>query len=302
MLIPAAFTPFDANGSIHPARVAGLAQLYLETGLRHVFINGTTGESSSLSVEERLEMVEVWTRARASELAVWVHVGHNAQREAIRMAAHAATYNAKAISARAPSYLKPGSPRDLAEFLAPVAAAAPGLPFYYYHIPSLTGLTLPIDEVYAALMKAIPTLAGMKYSSADLVGLQACMALAPASHTFLFGSDEMLLAALPLGVDGAIGSTYNYAAPLYQQMQRCYTAGDLPQARALQQQSVALVKTLIPFNAIAGGKALMGFLGVDCGDVRPPLKPLTEAGCHTLYEALQPHSYFARPLVEPTVS
>lgn len=93
----------------------------------------------------------------------------------------------------------------------------------------------------------------------------------------LFGCDEMLLAALALGLKGAVGSTYNYAAPLYHRLLAAFEKGDLAGARALQLKSVEMVGVLQRYGVLAAGKAVMSFRGVQCGPVRPPLRQLGES-------------------------
>jgi len=105
--------------------------------------------------------------------------------------------------------------------------------------------------------------------------LQECLAFEGGRFNILFGCDEMLLGALPLGVTGAVGSTYNYCAPLYHEIKSAFHAGQLDAARALQLKSVKLVQTLAAFGVLASGKAVMSLAGVDCGPVRPPLRNLT---------------------------
>jgi N-acetylneuraminate lyase len=117
---------------------------------------------------------------------------------------------------------------------------------------------------------------------------------------FLFGSDEMLLAALSLSANGAIGSTYNYAAPLYHELIRYYDEGNMEKARELQQRSVSLVQILVHHGVMASGKAIMKMIGVDCGPVRPPLNNLTRDGEKALYEDIARLDLFARTLIPPT--
>jgi hypothetical protein len=122
----------------------------------------------------------------------------------------------------------------------------------------------------------IPNLAGIKFTSTNLMSLQECLEFEDGRFNILFGCDEMLLSALALGVPGAVDSTYNYCAPLYHKIIAAHQAGDLATAQALQMKSVKLVQVLLQFGVLAAGKALMNIVGVDCGPVRPPVRRLTE--------------------------
>lgn len=115
-LIPAAHTPFTVNGALDPGIVRQQAALLLEMDIQGVFVGGTTGEFSSLTVEERMILADSWCQAAGGALRVVVHVGHNCQAEAIRLARHARECGAVAVAAMAPSYFKPTAVRELIDF------------------------------------------------------------------------------------------------------------------------------------------------------------------------------------------
>lgn len=273
-LIAAPYTPFRADGTLNPDVISDYADHLVESGVSGVFVAGSTGEGHSLSVEERLTLADRWVRAAGRRLTVVIHVGHNSIVEARTLAAQAEAVGADAIAALPPSYYKPTSVDALVDCCARIAAAAPSLPFYYYHIPSMTGVTLPVPELLRRGRERIPTLAGAKFSHSDLMELQECLALDGGSFDVVFGLDEMLLAGLALGCRGAVGSTYNFAAPLYRRLLAAFDAGDLDTARTEQRRSVALIRGLYDFGLMRAGKSLMALAGVDCGPVRPPLAPL----------------------------
>ena len=101
-----------------------------------------------------------------------------------------------------------------------IASGAPNLPFYYYHIPMLTGSTLDMVEFLTQGAKSIPNLVGLKYTDTKLYEFQNCLELAAGRFDVVWGCDEMLLGALATGGRGAIGSTYNIAAPPVQSTDR----------------------------------------------------------------------------------
>jgi N-acetylneuraminate lyase len=131
----------------------------------------------------------------------------------------------------------------------------------------------------------MPNLRGLKFSHLDMVSLQQCLAL-DGGFEVLFGMDEALLAALVLGVRGAIGSSYNFAAPIYQRIIAAFNKGDLETARREQTKSVAMVKQLAAFGFFPAAKSLMARLGLDCGPVRPPLRPIDAEQLRRLNETL----------------
>ena len=104
---------------------------------------------------------------------------------------------------------------------------------------------------------------------------QQCLTLDGGRHDILFGQDEILLAALALGAQGAVGSTYNYAAPLYYQLIRAFREGNFTEARGLAAKVVAMIDLVIKFGPLAAGKAIRSLVGVDCGPTRPPVPNIT---------------------------
>lgn len=291
-LIAAPFTPFHADGSVNPDAIPAYARFLKMRGVSAVFVCGTTGEGASLSVEERELVTETWIRA--GELPVIVHVGHTSLPDARRLSAHAARHGASAFAALSPFFFKPRNPAELADWCAAVASSAPALPFYYYHIPSMTGVSMPVLDVLKAAGDRIPNLAGVKYTHEDLPDFSACLHHDAGRFDLLFGRDEMLLEGTEAGSRGAVGSTYNYAAPLYLRLLAALSAGDRAQARVLQDQSIAMIAACNSVGAthLAASKSLMAWLGVDCGPVRAPLASPTRPQLAELRGKLEDIGFF----------
>ena len=302
-LVAAPHTPFHPNGSLRLETVSRQANILKANGLAGAFICGSTGESHSLTTAERMQVAEAWKGALgASEMKLIVHAGHNCVEDARALAAHAQQIGAHAIAIMAPCYFKPATVEDLLDFCAPVAAAACKLPFYFYDIPALTGVNLSMVEFLKQGIACIPNLAGLKFTSTNLMSLQECIQLEDGRFNILFGVDEMLLAGLALGAHGAVGSTYNYAAPLYQRLIAAFKRGDLDTARALQMKSVKLVEVLGQYGVLPAGKAIMGMLGAECGPVRPPVRRLAEPQIATLRQQIESLGVLAKALAEPTAA
>ena len=291
-LVAAAHTPFTATGELNLAAVETQAAHFLKNGVPVAFIGGSTGESHSLSLEERRRLAERWLAvARGTELQVVVHVGSNCLADATALAVHAGQHGAAAISALAPSYFKPKSPAVLADCCAGIAAAAPETPFYFYDIPVLTGVNLSMPEFLALGREKIPTLAGIKWTNSDLYAYQLCQHV-PGGFDLPWGNDEYLLAALALGATGAVGSTYGFAAPVYHRLWRAFTAGDLATARREQFRSAQLVQLLAGYGYMGAAKAVMKMLGVDVGPARLPNTNITAAQFQELQGRLETLGFF----------
>ncbi len=294
-LIPAAHTPFHADGGLNLAAVSLQADLYRDSGVKGVFLCGTTGEWASLAIDERRALLERWLEVAGDDMTIATHVGHHCQSDAVALATHAHKAGAHAVAVMAPSYFKPATVRDVVEFCAPIAAAAEPLPFYYYHIPGATGVRLsPADVLHEARFR-IPTLKGLKFSDIDPLELQRAIALDEGAFDVFLGCDEGLLAGYVFGVKGSIGATYSFTAPHFERMRAALVAGDLVQARARQLQAALMVKTLADFGFLAASKAVMKLIGVDCGPMRPPIASLTDSETRSLAEKLARFDVFARP-------
>jgi len=292
-LIAATHTPTDSQGRLNLDAVEVQARHLVKHGVAGVFIAGTTGESHSFTVAERQALAERWTAvAKDLPLKVVVHVGSNCLDDAQALARHAEQSRAAAISALAPSYFKAPTPRHLAEFLAAIAASAAQTPFYYYDIPSWTGVNFPCAAVMGELKTRAVNFAGVKYTNADLAGLQAALHFADGVYDILWGTDEALLAGWSLGCRGAVGSTYNFAAPIYHRVLEAFARGDLPAAQAAQLQSVTMVATIAKYGFLPASKSVMGMLGVECGTARPPLAALDEQQLTNLRQDLTAIGFF----------
>ncbi|HWG41862.1 MAG TPA: dihydrodipicolinate synthase family protein [Gemmataceae bacterium] len=277
-LVAATPTPFSADGELNLPVVAKQAERLLRDGVKTVFIAGSTGESYSLTVEERLALAQRWSEiARGSTLRVVVHVGSNCLADARTLASQARSLGVVAIAALAPNYFKPQSLDTLVACCGAIASAAPSLPFYFYDIPMLTGVRFSMPEFLSVAAERIPTLAGIKFTNADLMAYQRCLHTHGGRFDIPWGLDEYLLAALALGAAGGVGSSYNFAAPVYHRLRAAFSKGDLATARAEQFRSVQLIELLAASGYIGAAKMVMGFLGIDVGPARLPIaNPTTE--------------------------
>lgn len=293
-LVAATHSPFAADGSLALGVIERQAEYLHEQGIRSIFIGGSTGESQSLSLSERLALAERWSEVvRGTPLKLVVHVGTNCLADAAMLATQAEKLGAAAISALAPSYFKPRSTELLVDSMSQIAKAAPATPFYYYDIPQLTGLSLSLPEFLDKADQRIPNLVGVKFSGPDLMAYQLCLQAQAGRWDLPYGMDECLLPALALGAKGAVGSSYNFAAPIYHRLWRAFDRGDLEAARSEQWKSVQLIQLLASFGYMAAAKALMERLGVPVGQPRLPNSSLSSEQRQQLYTRLEELGFFS---------
>ena len=163
-LINAPFTPFYEDGEVNYEPIPAYAEMLQKNGLKGVFINGSSGEGYMLTEEERINLAEVWMHAAPKDFKVIVHVGSTCVKSSCRMAAHAQKIGAFGIGVMAPPFPKIGRIEELVKYCEEIAAAAPELPFYYYHIPAFNGAYFSMVEFLKAVDGRIPNFAGIKYT------------------------------------------------------------------------------------------------------------------------------------------
>lgn len=286
-LIAAPFTALNAEGSLNLDMIERQANLLVENKVNGAFICGTTGEGMSLSMDERIKVAEKWMAVAPRSLRVIVHVGHQTISVSQSLAAHAERIGACAFATVGPTFFRATNVEQLVNFCAQIASGAPGLPFYYYHMPAMTGADLPMHDFLKVAGPRIPNLAGIKFTHENLMDYSRCLNFEEGRYNILFGRDEILLAALAMGATGAVGSTYNYMAPLYHRVMEAFNAGDLETARKVQLQAIQIITVMNRRGGLAAGKAMMKMIGYDCGPVRAPLQNLSTEALESLTRELK---------------
>lgn len=278
-LIAAPFTPVNGDGSLNLSVIPSYYQMLVVNKVTGAFICGSTGEGVSLTREEKKQVAEAWADAAKGnpDFKIITLTGGTCIRDAIELAKHAEKTGLYAVAFTAPFYFKPAGVKQLGECCQAIAEAVPDMPFYYYHIPVLNGVNLPMVELLQFAEDFIPNFAGIKYTHEDFMDFLSCLHFQNGKYDMLWGRDENMLASLVLGSKGAVGSTYNYAAPLYNSMMEAYENGETEKARQLQQQSIDMIGLLGKYGGIASGKAFMKLVGVDCGKFRLPVKNMTDS-------------------------
>lgn len=295
-LIDAPFTPFHSNGDVNLEPIAAYAAMLANNGLKGVFINGSSGEGYMLTPEERIGLAERWMEVRPEGFKVIVHVGSCCLRESVRLAAHAAKIGAWGVGAMAPPFPHIGRIEELVKYCETIAAAAPGLPFYYYHIPAFNGAFLPMMELLKAVDGRIPNFAGIKYTYESLYEYNQCRLYKNGKFDMLHGQDETLLPSLAQGgAQGGIGGTTNYNGRELTGILEAWKRGDLETAREKQNFSQAVINVICRYSGnIVGGKRIMKLIGMDLGQNRVPFRNLTDSEEAAMKRELEEIGFFER--------
>ncbi len=290
--VAAPLTAFHADGSVNLDIVPAYASFLHTNGVVGAFVNGTTGEGLSLTLGERLALAEQWVQAAPTGFKVIVHVSHTCTLSKEELSRHAVRIGADGIGEMGPLFYRPGTVEDLVHHSALTAAQVPDMPYYYYHIPSMSGVCFAMVDFLRAAAPRIPNLTGIKYTHEDLVDYKQCRAFREQQYDILYGRDETFLCALALGGQGAVGSTYNIMAPLYVRLRQAFAGGALAEAARLQQVSMCIIEALVEttcFNAAL--KEVMKLIGLNLGGVRSPLKDLDQEALTRLQRRLKEHDF-----------
>lgn len=276
-LLAAPFTPMKPDGSLNLSVIPTYYRMLVDNGVTGAFICGSTGEGVSMTPQERMAVAEAWAACSKSnpDFKVMTLLGGTSLADCKELARHARKIGLYAVSFTAPFYFKPASVKPLADCCKAVADEVPDMPFYYYHIPVLTGVNVAMHDLLQAVDGYVPNFAGVKYTHEDFMDFLSCMHFKAGKYNMLWGRDENMLPALSLGAQGAVGSTFNYAAPLYHELIEAFNSGDLPRARERQQQSIDMIRLLGKYGGIATGKAYMKLIGLDCGGFRLPVQNMS---------------------------
>ncbi|MDL5510501.1 dihydrodipicolinate synthase family protein [Arenibacter sp. M-2] len=286
-LIAATYAPMHEDKSLNLDIIPQYGKFLIQNGVKGAFINGSTGDFASLTTEERKTLTNAWGEVKSQNLFVINHVGHTNIDVAKELAVHSAS-KVDGIAAIAPFYFRLSSLEKLVEYCKEIAGCAPKIPFYYYHLPELSGATFSMVDFLKLATPQIPNLGGIKFTNNNIVDYQYAKDFNNGSANILFGFDEIFLASLPFGADGWVGSTYNHLAPLYLSILNAFKNGNHNLAATLQQKSMRFVDLLNAKGGFNGtAKSFMKVLGIDCGPSRFPHITLTDHQIEEINKELQ---------------
>ncbi|MBI9016910.1 MAG: dihydrodipicolinate synthase family protein [Phycisphaerae bacterium] len=291
-IIPATFTPMNPDGSLNLPQIKPLVDFLIDQDMAGFYVCGSTGEGPLMTGTERKLAAEEFVKATDGRVPVIVQVGHDSVSEACELAKHAVSIGADATAAVAPNYFKCNSVDSLVDCMTAIAGAAPEKPFFYYHVPGLTGVDINIADFLEKGSKVIPNLAGIKCCDVKVFDFQSCVDFENGKYTMLYGVDEQMTAGLIAGAAGAVGSTFNFMPAVYTRIIEAYNKGDLKKAHKWQSVSIKAIAIGYGHGGQAAFKAIMKMHGVDCGPNRLPHRKLSENNIQKLKADLESINFF----------
>lgn len=295
-LINAPFTPFLENGEVNYEIIPQYAAMLARNGLKGVFINGSSGEGYLLTEDERMRLAEAWVAAVPNDFKVIVHVGSTIAKSSRRLAEHAQHIGAWGIGAMATPFPKIGRVEELVCYCEEIAAGAPQLSFYFYHIPAFNNAFLSMYDFLQAVDGRIPNFAGIKYTFESLYEYNRCRRYKNGKFDMLHGQDETILPCLAMGgAQGGIGGTTNYNGRCLTSILDAWEAGDLEKARELQNFAQDVIDVICHYRGnIVGGKRIMKLIGLDMGKNRTPFQNMTDEEEARMKAELEAIDFFNR--------
>lgn len=262
-------TPFDTDGKVDLRAAEKLVARFITEGAGGLYLTGSTGEAPLLRVEERRQFTECVVKSVAGQIPVMVQVGHTAPVLAVELAEHAARCGADSISSTLPPFY-PYTPGQIAAYWSELTATS-DLPFYGYVMHDMGQGREGIYR-WLEVMSHVPHLAGLKFTNADAHQLALLKHWENGRLNILSGHDQGYLACKAQGADGAIGTTYNVALPLFVEMTRLYEAGQTEAAAAAMIDGCDIVGTMASGYFLTKVKLILRKQGIDCGLPRSPYR------------------------------
>ena len=279
----AIITPMREDGSVHYEQFQRLIDWHVANGTDAIVAVGTTGESTTLSVPEKIEVIEAAIRFADGRIPVIAGTGVNSTSEAIELSRAAVGSGAYATLSVVPYYNKPPQEGIYRHFAA--IAEAEDIPMIVYNVPGRTVVNLNNDTVLR--LAEIPNIIGIKEASGDIGRMVELLNRVPEDFAVYSGDDPTGMAAMLCGAHGVITVAGNVAPKLFADMCRAALTGNLAEARALNAKLVPLYQEMFCEPSPAAPKWALEKLGLCSRAVRLPMVSLSEVGQARVNAALQ---------------
>lgn len=273
-MLTAMVTPFDDNLEVNYDMAAQLAEYLLEQGNDGIVVNGTTGESPTLSDAEKLEMFRTVKKAVGSRAVVIAGTGSNDTRHCIELTKQAEECGVDGIMLVVPYYSKPSQEGLYRHFKA--VAAQTSLPIILYNIPGRCGTNL-LPETVVRLANEVPNIVAIKEASGNLDQIARLKTMVPANFAIYSGDDSLTLPILSIGGAGVISVVAHVAGKDLRRMVDAYFDGRVNEAREINRKLYDIFKTMFITSNPVPVKYALNELGIKVGGVRLPLYEANEA-------------------------
>jgi 4-hydroxy-tetrahydrodipicolinate synthase len=273
-VLTAMVTPFAEDLSVDYTKARALARRLVQSGSDGLVVSGTTGESPTLSHEEKLKLFEVVLDEVGDEAVVFAGTGTNDTRASIEMTRDAERVGVHGAMLVTPYYNKPPQ-AGLYRHFAQIAEST-GLPLLVYNVPGRTSVNLAADTM-ARLARDFDNIVAVKEASGVLEQVAEIRSKAPDGFVIYSGDDNMTIPIMSVGGDGIVSVASHVAGLAMQEMIAAFVAGDTARAGALHRRLLPLFKVIFVTTNPIPIKAALALAGFDAGPLRPPLVEAAEA-------------------------
>ncbi len=277
-------TPMKENGDVHYEKLEELIDIQVKGGTDAIIITGTTGESSTMTEEEHVDVIRACVEFTKHRIPVIAGTGSNCTKTAIYLSQEAQKAGADGLLVVTPYYNKATQPGLIAHYTQ--IAQAVSLPIILYNVPGRTGCNL-LPETVAYLYQHVENITGLKEATGNITQASKTMDLTDGRIDMYSGEDAVILPLLAIGALGVISVWSNVAPMDVHNLCQSFFDGDLETSRKLQRKGLALIDALFSEVSPIPVIKAMNLMGMEVGPLRAPLCEMSEAGAKKLEEVMK---------------
>ena len=277
-------TPFHKDGSVNYEKFAELIEFQIENGTDAIIVCGTTGEASTLTHEEHLDVIKYCVETVNGRIPVVAGTGSNCTETAVYLSTEAEKFGVNGLLLVTPYYNK-ATQKGLFEHFKQVADSVK-LPIILYNVPSRTGCNI-LPQTAVRICSEVSNVVGIKEASGNISQVTKLAALAQGKVDIYSGNDDIIFPLLALGGKGVISVLSNVAPRETHEICAKYFAGDIEGSRNEQLRAIELCDALFCEVNPIPVKAGLNLMGKDVGSLRRPLTDMEDANVEILKKAMK---------------
>jgi 4-hydroxy-tetrahydrodipicolinate synthase len=283
-IVTAMVTPFDGKENVDFTKTTKLVNFLIENGSDTLLVSGTTGESPTLTIEEKLALFRHVVKVVDGRVPVIAGTGSNNTRASIGFTKKAEATGIDGVLLVAPYYNKPNQ-EGIYQHLKAIAESTK-LPVMLYNVPGRTITNIAVET--AIRLSNIPNIVAIKESSGDLDQMSTIIENTPEDFLLYSGDDSLTLPVYSIGGNGIVSVASHVIGNEMQAMISEFKSGNVVKAANIHRKLLPVMEALFSAPNPSPVKAALQMKGVGVGGVRLPLVPLTESERKTVSNALQP--------------
>ncbi len=277
-------TPFNEDGSVNYEKLSEIIEEQIAKKTDCIIICGTTGESSTLSHKEHVEVIKYCVEKVAGRIPVVAGTGSNSTAEAIYLSKAAEECGADGLLAVTPYYNK-CTQKGLIEYYTAIAESV-NIPIIMYNVPGRTGVNIQ-PQTAVKLAKTVKNIVAIKEASGNIAQVVKLASLADGCIDIYSGNDDQVVPLLSLGGIGVISVLSNVAPENTHDMVMSYLEGDVEKSRKLQLEAIELIDALFCEVNPIPVKTALNLMGKNVGPLRSPLTQMDEENVERLKKAME---------------